>query len=108
MDGGRGALIRWLTVASMAVAYSAVWSYMTVMKFYAMNASVFDLGLFMEYGWIVLHQVHTLSGFLYWFSYNGIIYIISPLTLLDSYPAVLIFQSAFIGLGALPLFGIAR
>ncbi|MDG6927809.1 MAG: DUF2079 domain-containing protein, partial [Nitrososphaerota archaeon] len=93
---------------SIFLAYTASWSYITVMKFFAMNTNVFDLGLFMEYGWIVLHQVHTVSSFFYWFSYNGIIYVVSPITQLDSYPAVLVFQSAFIGFAVFPLFGVAR
>ncbi|MDG7038975.1 MAG: DUF2079 domain-containing protein [Nitrososphaerota archaeon] len=97
-----------LTLLSELLIYSVYWSYITVMKFFAGNANVFDLGLFMEFGWEALHQVHTISAFLFWFSYNGIIYVISPITLLGSYPAILILQSAFIGLGALPLFGIAK
>jgi len=97
-----------ITLLAMFSAYTAAWSYITVMKYLAMNANVFDLGLFMEYGWWVLHEVHTFYSFLYWFSYNGIIYVVSPITLLDSYPAVLIFQSAFIGFAVFPLYGIAK
>jgi hypothetical protein len=96
-----------VVLLAMFIAYTTAWSYITIMRYLAMNANVFDLGLFMEYGWWVLHEVHTFYSFLYWFSYNGIIYVVSPITLLDSYPAILIFQSAFIGFAVFPLYGIA-
>ena len=97
-----------VVLLAMFIAYTTAWSYITIMRYLAMNANVFDLGLFMEYGWWVLHEVHTFYSFLYWFSYNGIIYVVSPITLLESYPAVLIFQSALIGFAVFPLYGIAK
>jgi uncharacterized membrane protein len=105
------AIPRWLPraiVAASFAAYTAYWSCITVLKYFALNAYVFDLGIFMQNGWVVLHQLHTPEAFLQYLAYNGIVYVASPLTLLDSYPAVLIFQSAFIGLAAFPLYGIAR
>ncbi|MGC8558371.1 MAG: DUF2079 domain-containing protein [Nitrososphaeria archaeon] len=97
-----------ITLLASYLIYTVSWSYITVMKFFAGYANVFDLGLFMEFGWEALHTVHSLSAFLFWFAYNGIIYLISPITLLNSYPAILVLQSAFIGLAVFPLYGIAK
>ena len=89
------------------LAYVIYWSTITILRYYALNAYVFDLGIFMQNGWVVLHQVHTLAEFLSYFAYNGIIYLASPLTLLNSYPAILIFQSVMIALAVFPLYRIA-
>ncbi|MDG7043688.1 MAG: DUF2079 domain-containing protein, partial [Nitrososphaerota archaeon] len=89
------------------LAYVVYWSTITILRYYALNAYVFDLGIFMQNGWVVLHQVHTLAELLSYFAYNGIIYLVSPLTLLNSYPAILIFQSVVIALAVFPLYRIA-
>ncbi len=94
-------------VAISFLAYVVYWSTITILRYYALNAYVFDLGIFMQNGWVVLHQVHTLAEFLSYFAYNGIIYLVSPLTLLNSYPAILIFQSVVIALAVFPLYRIA-
>jgi uncharacterized membrane protein len=90
------------------IGYVSYWSYITILRYYALNAYVFDLGIFMQNGWVVLHQVHTVSAFLAYLAYDGIVYVFSPLTLLDSYPALLILQSVVIALAMFPLYGIAK
>ncbi|MGC8696590.1 MAG: DUF2079 domain-containing protein, partial [Conexivisphaera sp.] len=102
MRAGRIAIL-----ASAYVAYVAVWSYISLMRLFSLNAFIFDLGVNMQFAWdAVLHA--TLGSVLRTLAYKGIVYVVAPVFLTGSYPVVLIFQSAFIGLAVFPLYGIAR
>ncbi|MGC8970427.1 MAG: hypothetical protein ACP5LG_07765, partial [Conexivisphaera sp.] len=96
MRAGRIAIL-----ASAYVAYVAAWSYISLMRLFSLNAFIFDLGVNMQFAWdAVLHA--TLGSVLRTLAYKGIVYVVAPVFLTGSYPAVLIFQSAFIGLAVFP------
>nr|MDG6930847.1 DUF2079 domain-containing protein [Nitrososphaerota archaeon] len=94
-----------IVLAAMFSAYTAAWSYISLLRFYSLNAFVLDLGVSMQFAW---YAAENLGAFLYVLAYKGIVYFLLPLFLTKNYPAVLVFQSAFIGLAVFPLFGIAR
>jgi uncharacterized membrane protein len=89
------------------VVYTIVWSIISVLKFYAFNAQVYDLGITMTELWQITHNswsplyftyVSLLEGIrlpLFWLPYLG-------------YPFALVFQTVFIAAGIFPLYGIAR
>ncbi|MGC8970475.1 MAG: DUF2079 domain-containing protein, partial [Conexivisphaera sp.] len=94
-------------LAAAYATYTAVWSYISLLRLFSLNAFVLDLGVNMQFAWDAVLRA-TPGSVLRDLALKGIVYAVAPVFLTGSYPAVLIFQSAFIGLGALPLFGIAR
>ncbi len=96
-----------IALSAIYAAYAAAWSYISIMRLLSLNAFVFDLGVNMQFAWDAVLRP-SLHSFLRDLAYKGIVYVVAPVFLTGSYPAVLIFQSAFIGLGAFPIYGIAR
>jgi len=94
-------------LSAIYAAYAAAWSYISIMRLLSLNAFIFDLGVNTQFAWDAVLRP-SLSSFLHDFAYKGIVYAVAPVFLTGSYPVVLIFQSAFIGLAAFPLYGIAR
>ena len=93
----------------VAVAsYIVCWSYISVEKYYSMNLSVFDAGLYMEASWAVLNAPWTLHSFIQTFSNNGIRFIIFPLALPQSYEFLLALQSFLLGFTALAFYSIGN
>jgi uncharacterized membrane protein len=102
--GGRAPLA---ILSAIYAIYAAAWSYISIMRFLSLNAFILDLGVNIQFAWDALLR-SSLPSFLQDFAHKGIVYLVAPVFLTGSYPAVLIFQSAFIGLGAFPIYGIAR
>jgi uncharacterized membrane protein len=96
-----------IALSAIYAAYAAAWSYISIMRLLSLNAFVFDLGVNMQFAWDAVLRP-SLRSFLHDLAYKGIVYVVAPVFLTGSYPAILIFQSAFIGLGAFPIYGIAR
>jgi len=90
-----------LIIALFFVIFSIYWSYISIMKFYALHASIFDLGLAMQNAWNFMY--HPLQ-----FNQNMILWVIFPVFLPQSFPLILTFQAIFITLGVFPLYGIAK
>jgi len=98
--------------------YSYYWSSVTVSKYYGLGASVYDLGLFMQHTWmftqpesVALYGTPSLSGPIGYLALvvdQPIEFLLSPMALLGSYPAVLILQTVALGSAALPLYLVAR
>lgn len=90
-------------------AYSLAWSWLTVSKFYALSDSVWDLGVVMQELWTFVHP-----GLMPPLSYvelalnTPVLFLVSPLSLADSYPLLLVFQTLALAFGAFPLYSIAR
>lgn len=101
---------RGLLVVTSIVAYGAIYSALSVMRFYSFNAYVYDLGLSSEllYGAVhggVLYFIQSPAGI----TANKMIYL--PIALIfQSYPnfiPLVIFQAFWVALGAYPLYRIS-
>ena len=90
------------------IIYSVVWSKISVDKYYAIHSAVFDLGVFKETNWMILHTQWTPQLIAWSLVFQGIKFITFPLVTFASYPELLIMQSFLLGLTALPMFGIAN
>ncbi|MGC2290001.1 MAG: DUF2079 domain-containing protein [Thermoplasmata archaeon] len=101
----KGAL---LLVPAFAV-YVAVWSYLTVLKFYALHATVFDLGLEMEQLWKFVHPIgFNATTYLLTALNQPFQFLLSPISLPLSYPLLLVVQSIGLGSGGFAVYGIAQ
>lgn len=85
--------------------YTTFWSYVSLSKLYSLRATVFDLGVNMQYAW---EAAHSVSAFPHFLASRGLVYLVAPVFLAGGFPAVLVFQSAFIGAGVFPLYYVAR
>jgi uncharacterized membrane protein len=99
-----------LLVLGAVVVYSYYWSSLTIARFYALDASVFDLGIQTESMWVFLHPAAVgLSTSQY--AYLALAYpnyfLLSPITLPGSYPLLLVVQSVALGSAALPIYLVA-
>ena len=94
-------------VAIALLSYILFWSYVTTAQFFAMNSAIWDLGYSVQVlNGIIFHA--TFTNLLTEFSQQGISLILSPLTFLDSIPAILILQNIVLGLPAYVIFEIAN
>ncbi|MGB9762725.1 MAG: DUF2079 domain-containing protein, partial [Minisyncoccia bacterium] len=83
------------------IAFSIYWSYISIMKFYSLDAYVFDLGLAMQKAWgFMLYPFNIYP--------NMILWLIFPLFIPKSFLLILIFQAIFITMGIFPLYGISK
>ena len=101
---------KWALLLIPAVSvYVVVWSYITTLKFYALHATVFDLGLEMEQLWKFVHPVgFTPTIYVLAALDQPFQFLLSPLSLPLSYPLLLVVQSLGLGSGAFAVYGIAR
>lgn len=81
--------------------YVSIWSFISLTRFYSLQADVFDLGYKMQIGWNALY--HPFFGIVIDISHL-IVYFSFPLFLFKSYPLLLIFQSFFIGVAVFPIY----
>ena len=93
------------------VIYSLIYSYITVAKYNAYNATIFDLGVNANFIYGVFHGGVSLSPNSPYFINTGkmIYLVIAPFY--NIYPheqVLLIFQSVWIALGSIPLYFLAR
>ena len=89
------------------IIYTAVWSFISLDRFYSFGSYVFDLGINMERSWLIFHTSWNASTLIGAFLYSGIVLIVSPLFIIGGYPFVLIFQSLFLAYTAIPLYYIS-
>lgn len=92
----------------MIVSYVFYWSTITILKFYALNQTVFDTGLFMESNFLVYNTHWSILSFIYSIPNQGIRFIIFPISFPKNYPLILIFQSAIIGGASFPIYLISK
>ena len=96
-----------ILVALGIILYSLLWSFISIEKYFALNATVYDLGFSMQNLWYVTHDVKTINGFLSILSTKGILIVLAPLYYVASPPLLLILQSISLGLGAFPIYAIS-
>ena len=90
------------------VGYSIGWCAIALSKYYALNATVFDLGTFVQSNWGILHQTYTVQSFLGLFAFDGISFLLAPISSTGNYPALLVLQTIVISGAIFPLYGITR
>ena len=101
---------RWaMLLIPAVVVYVVVWSYITTLKFYALHATVFDLGLEMEQLWKFMHPAGlTATSYLLAAIDQPFQFLLSPISLPLDYPLLLIVQSLGLASGAFAVYGISR
>lgn len=87
------------------IAYAFIWSFISLMRYYSLQAGVFDLGYKMQIGWYSLY--HPYYGLVTDISHL-IVYFAFPFFIFKNYPSLLIFQSFFIGLAVFPIYLITK
>lgn len=87
--------------------YLITWSFITVERYYSLNAYVYDAGLFMQELYDVIYVHWTLNSFFLSFTFRGLKFIIFPISLFKSFPLLFVFQTAWIAAGAPILYYIA-
>lgn len=100
-----------LVVIVGVILYSVVYSYITVSKFYAYNATIFDLGVNANLIYSVFHGgVSFVPGTPHFINTGKMIYLVlAPFYNLYPYEQVLlVFQSVWIAVGAIPLYYMAQ
>ncbi|MEM4068179.1 MAG: DUF2079 domain-containing protein, partial [Candidatus Micrarchaeaceae archaeon] len=81
--------------------FTLYWSYISIMKFYALDATIWDLGLAMNKAWTFMQHPLGLYS-------NMIVIVIFPIFIPQSYPLILAFQAMFITFGIFPLYWIGK
>jgi len=98
-----------LVITLFFIAFTIYWSYISIMKFFALQASVYDLGIAMENAWLFIYNpLYLLPNQALFYIPNGILLVIFPIFLLKNFPLILAFQAAFITFGIFPLYGISK
>ena len=95
-------------VLAAVIINGAVYSYIAIMKYMAMDASVFDLGVSSQLLYSVFHQ--SLAYNLMHITFNKLIYLpLSVIYLIYPHPqTVLVLQAFVVSAGAYPIFLIAK
>ena len=88
--------------------YGVFWSYVSISKLLALNATVFDLGIAAQRGWVILHTHLSLLTYIQTLFDSGIVFPLSPLTATGNYPLMLIFQAFSIAIVSPALYRISR
>ncbi|MDG6999513.1 MAG: DUF2079 domain-containing protein, partial [Nitrososphaerota archaeon] len=98
-----------IMLALMFFGYVILWSIISLSRYFALGAYVYDLGASVESLWLALHPQGTLFGNVASFFRNGTIYLLSPLVLLpNSEEILLVLQSFFLGLPIFVVYYLAR
>lgn len=95
-----------LTSIIIALVYIVVWSIISVERFYAMKANVWDLGFVTNLLHSIAYNSWSPKQLITQFANQGIAFIAAPLALFNSIPSILVFQSVMLGLPAYLLFEI--
>ena len=97
-----------LVVFISFVIYTIVWGSIVITRLDTLNALWADLGIAMERGWLIYHNNWSLTQYLYILFNSGILFITFPITVPQSYPLILIFQTVMIGGGVFPIYKISE
>ncbi|MGC9079655.1 MAG: DUF2079 domain-containing protein, partial [Nanopusillaceae archaeon] len=89
------------------ISYAITWSYISLMRYYSLNANIQDLGIFLQGLYDTAHL--PLSGILNQLASNGAFVLLLPFYFLKiRTQALLVFQSIWLALAVFPLYGIAK
>lgn len=96
-----------LILLGAVVVYCWYWATLTVARYHAMYASVYDLGLFFQHIWLLTSpQLSPVDRLTYALDQPFLVLLV-PLVLTNSYPTALVVQTIALGAAALPLYLIA-
>lgn len=95
-------------VICLIVAYTLIFGYISIAKYYAMNSDVWDLGYAYGYLGRFAFGYDSYRDYLNLVFYQGIIYIIFPIAYMKSIPALLIFQVIMLALPMYFIYEISR
>ena len=80
--------------------YIFVWSFISLTRFYSLNAYIYDAGLFMQ-DWYDVVGVHwTVTSFFLSFTFRGLKFVFFPIVLPKSFALLFVFQTVFIAISA--------
>lgn len=91
-----------------AFIYIVVWAYITLARYYSMNANVWDLGYAANVTASIPLSLKTLHAFITQIAYQAIAFLVYPVTLAPVIPAILLLQSILLGLSAIIVFEIGH
>lgn len=107
----KSSIIPLLVVMVGVISYSAVYSFITIAKFNAYNATIFDLGINAQFLYGVFHGGVSLNpGSPNFINTGKLIYLVLA-PFYNLYPheqVLLVFQSVWIALGAIPIYFIVK
>ena len=89
-------------------AYIIFWSIVSIGQLLTINEPVLDLGISLERFWIIFHIPITLNFIIYNIFFDGVVFILSPISLFNNYALLLVFETIFIGLPSMFLYGISN
>lgn len=91
------------------IAFVILWTELSLVRLYTINAAVYDLGSTAESLWLPLHSSFGISSFIYGIFDQSILnYILSPFTLFNSFELLFITQSIFVGITVFPIYFISK
>ena len=90
------------------IIYSITWSYITIMRYYSLNAYIYDLGLYQQELWLVYNTHWSFISFLWNLLFRGTMFIFFPISFFNSYPLTLTFQTVLLAIAIFPIYGIGR
>lgn len=90
----------------LSLVYCIVWSDITISRYYAMKANVWDLGYVANVINSTVYASWPIQNIITEIANQGILFILTPLAFLHSIPAILVFQSVILGVPVYILFEI--
>ena len=91
------------------IAFVILWTELSLVRLYTINAAVYDLGSTAESLWLPLHSSFGISSFIYGIFDQSILnYILSPFALFNSFELLFITQSIFVGITVFPIYFISK
>lgn len=101
---------RWTVLLLLVFgAYVGYWSYLSIAKYYALAAGVYDLGLGMQSLWNFTQVAHADPlTYARLALYSPVAFLLSPIALADSYPLLLFVQTVALASAAFPLYITAK
>ncbi|MGC9193075.1 MAG: DUF2079 domain-containing protein [Thermoplasmata archaeon] len=91
-------------IISMFVAFAVLWSYIAVLRIYALSETVSGAGMLMQYGSSFTNNPFTFQNLIM----HPLIWLLFPLFMIKSYAVLLVFQQMFITIGVFAVYGISR
>ncbi|MFP3257387.1 MAG: DUF2079 domain-containing protein, partial [Candidatus Nanopusillus acidilobi] len=94
-----------ILILVLFIIFTVYWSYFAVMRIYAFNAHVYDLGIAMQKAWMFINDPNQLfpGGYP-----NLILIVLFPIFLPKNFFLIVIFQAIFVSLSVFPLYGIGK
>lgn len=96
-----------MVIILMFLTYVSAWSIISIGQLYALKESVLDLGVSANQLWSIFNVKTTISETTYNIFFQGIVYLLSPLSYIKGYQILLILQTLAIGATCFPLYGIS-